>query len=105
MKTITDAEFENEVLHADVPVLVDFWADWCGPCKMIAPIIEEMAVEYDGKLKVLKMDVDANPRTSMEYGIRSIPTMLIFKDGKVLEQIVGAVPKRHLVDKVTPHLN
>jgi len=104
-RTITDAGFEQEVLNADQPVLVDFWADWCGPCKMIAPVVEELAGEYDGKLKVTKMDVDANPRTAAEYGIRSIPTLLIFKGGRVVEQIIGAVPKRHLVEKVTPHLN
>ena len=84
---------------------MDFWAIWCGPCKMIAPIVEELANEYDGKLKVAKMDVDANPRTSMQFGIRSIPTLIVFKGGQVVEQIIGAVPKRHLVEKVTPHLN
>lgn len=107
MKTITvdDANFQTEVLNSDQPVLVDFWAIWCGPCKMIAPVVEELAGEYNGKLKVTKMDVDANPRTAMQFGIRSIPTLLIFKGGQVVEQIVGAVPKRHLVEKVTPHLN
>ena len=104
-KSITDAVFEQEVLKAGQPVLVDFWADWCGPCKMIAPFVEELADEYDGKLKVAKMDVDENPQTSMQYGIRSIPTLLVFKGGKVVEQIIGAVPKRHLVDKITTHLN
>jgi len=103
--TVNDANFQAEVLTSDKPVLVDFWAVWCGPCKMIAPVVEEIANEYDGKLKVAKMDVDSNPRTAMEYGIRSIPTLLIFKEGRVIEQIVGAVPKRHLVDKVTQHLN
>ena len=103
--TVNDANFQAEVLTSDRPVLVDFWAVWCGPCKMIAPVVEEIANEYDGKLKVTKMDVDSNPRTAMEYGIRSIPTLLIFKEGRVIEQIVGAVPKRHLVDKVTQHLN
>jgi len=103
--SVDDANFQAEVLTSDKPVLVDFWAIWCGPCKMIAPIVEELAKEYDGKLKVTKMDVDANPRTAMQYGIRSIPTLMVFKGGQVVEQIVGAVPKRHLLDKVTPHLN
>jgi len=101
---VDDSNFQGEVLQSDKPVLVDFWAIWCGPCKMIAPTIEELAKEYDGKLKVTKMDVDANPKTAMQYGIRSIPTLLIFKGGQVVEQIVGAVSKRHLIDKVTSHL-
>ena len=103
--TVDDATFQAEVLSSDKPVLVDFWAIWCGPCKMIAPYVEELATEYDGKLKVAKMDVDANPQTAMKLGIRSIPTLMIFKGGQVVEQIIGAVPKRHLIEKVTPHLN
>ncbi|HYQ87291.1 MAG TPA: thioredoxin [Bacteroidota bacterium] len=102
---VDDTNFQAEVLSSDRPVLVDFWAIWCGPCKMIAPIVEELASEYEGKLKVAKMDVDANPRTSMQFGIRSIPTLIVFKGGQVVEQIIGAVPKRQLVEKVTPHLN
>ncbi|MBI4546349.1 MAG: thioredoxin [Ignavibacteriae bacterium] len=102
---VDDSNFQTEVLNADKPVLVDFWAIWCGPCKMIAPFVEELAKEYNGKLKVAKMDVDANPRTAMQYGIRSIPTLMVFKGGQVVEQIIGAVPKRHLVEKVAPHLN
>jgi thioredoxin len=101
---ITDANFEKEVLQSDQPVLIDFWAVWCGPCKMIAPVVEELASEYEGKLKVGKMDVDNNPEASMRFGIRSIPTLMVFKGGKVVEQIIGAVPKKNLVDKVLPHI-
>ena len=104
-RVITDTEFEQEVLSAGQPVLVDFWADWCGPCKMIAPFVEELAGEYEGKLKVAKMDVDANPQTAMHYGIRSIPTLMIFKQGQVVEEIIGAVPKRVLLERIAPHLN
>jgi len=101
---ITDANFEKEVLQSEQPVLIDFWAVWCGPCKMIAPVVEEIASEYEGKLKVGKMDVDNNPEASMRFGIRSIPTLMVFKGGKVVEQIIGAVPKKNLVDKVLPHI-
>ncbi len=102
---VSDATFKSEVLSSDKPVLVDFWAEWCGPCKMIAPVVDEIATEYDGKLKVVKVDVDSNPGSSMQFGVRSIPTLLLFKGGQVVEQIVGALPKRHLVDKITAHLN
>jgi thioredoxin 1 len=102
---VSDANFDAEVLKANVPVLVDFWATWCGPCKMIAPVVEELANEYDGKLKVVKVDVDSNPETSMKFSIRSIPTLMIFKGGKVVEQLIGAMPKRNLMDKLLPHLN
>jgi thioredoxin 1 len=101
---VTDATFEAEVLKSPLPVLVDFWAVWCGPCKTIAPVVEELAAEYDGKLKVAKLDVDGNPDTSMKFAIRSIPTLMLFKDGRVVEQIIGAVPKRSLVDKLTQHV-
>ncbi|TAK56123.1 MAG: thioredoxin [Bacteroidetes bacterium] len=102
---INDTNFEAEVVKSEKPVLIDFWAIWCGPCKAIAPVVEEIAKEYDGKLKVGKLDVDANPRTAMQFGIRSIPTLLVFKGGSVVEQIVGAVPKHKLLEKITPHLN
>ena len=101
---VNDSNFEEEVLKSDVPVLIDFWAEWCAPCKMIAPIVEEIANEYAGKLKVAKLDVDNNPQTSMNYGIRSIPTLLIFKDGQPVDQLIGAVPKNSIVSKLKPVL-
>ncbi len=100
----TDLNFEKEVLQSEKPVLVDFWAVWCGPCKMIAPVVEEIATEYNGKLKVGKVDVDSNPEISMKFGIRSIPTLMVFKGGKVVEQIIGAVPKRNLLERIVPHV-
>ncbi|MDG5767673.1 thioredoxin [Balneolales bacterium ANBcel1] len=93
---LTDSNFNDEVLQADKPVLVDFWAEWCGPCRMVGPVVEELATDYDGKVKVGKVDVDSNPQISMQYGIRSIPSLLIFKGGEVVDQIVGAVPKAQL---------
>ena len=102
---LTEETFEQEVLKATIPVLVDFWAAWCGPCKMIAPIVEELATEYEGKLKIGKVDVDNHQKIAMQYGIRSIPTLLVFKGGKVVEQIVGAAHKKTLVEKLSKHLN
>jgi thioredoxin 1 len=102
---LNETNFEQEVLKATIPVLVDFWAVWCGPCKMIAPIVDEFAVEYEGKLKIAKVDVDNQQQIAMQYGVRSIPTLLIFKSGKVVEQIVGAAPKKLLVEKLSKHLN
>ena len=90
---VTDSDFEQEVLEADTPVLVDFWAEWCAPCKMVAPVLEDLAAEYDGKIKFIKVDVDTSPETAMKYGIRSIPTLLVFKGGSPVDQVVGAVPK------------
>ena len=90
---VTDSTFDQEVIKSDTPVLVDFWADWCAPCKMIAPLVEELAEEYDGQVKFAKLDVDSNPQTAMTYGVRGIPTLLIFSDGQPVKQVVGAVPK------------
>jgi thioredoxin 1 len=97
---VTDANFEQEVLKSDKPVLVDFWAPWCGPCKAIAPLIDELAAEYAGRLKVVKINVDDNPHTPQQYNVRGIPNLLIIKGGQVANQIVGAVPKRNLVQAV-----
>ena len=93
---VTDSNFETQVLKSDIPVVVDFWAVWCGPCRMIAPVVEELAVEYSDKVQFVKLNVDENPDVSMKYGIRSIPTLLVFKNGKPVDQIVGAVPKREI---------
>ena len=102
---LNDAGFAADVLESDQPVLVDFWAEWCQPCHMIAPHVEAIAEEYDGVLKVAKMDVDENPMTQGQYGIMSIPTLMLFKDGEVVERIRGAHPKDRIVAKISPHLN
>jgi thioredoxin 1 len=96
--------FEQEVLESDTPVLVDFWAPWCGPCRIVSPIVEEIAENYDGKIKVVKLNTDENQDTAITYGIRSIPTLGIFKDGQVVDSVIGAVPKQQLEEKIKPHL-
>ena len=99
---LTDGNFESEVLQSSIPVLVDFWASWCGPCKAIAPLIDEVAAEYQGKIKVGKVNLDDNQGTPATYGVRGIPTLILFKNGEVVDQIVGAVPKiqlKSLIDK------
>ena len=101
---VTDANFDQDVLKADQPVLVDFWATWCGPCRAIAPIVDELAKEYQGKIKVGKMDVDRNNATPMRYGVRGIPTLLVFKGGQVKEQIVGYVPKETIQKALDKHI-
>lgn len=105
ISAVTDASFEQDVLKSTTPVLVDFWAEWCGPCRMIAPILEQVATETAGKLKVVKLNVDENTATPAKFGIRGIPTLLLFKDGQIAATQVGAVHKAQLTAFVTPHFN
>ncbi|MBI2996784.1 MAG: thioredoxin [Candidatus Melainabacteria bacterium] len=101
---VTDATFEAEVLKSPIPVLVDFWAPWCGPCKAVAPVVEEIAKDYSGKLKVLKLNTDENPKTAQSYRISGIPSLMVFKNGQPVEQVVGAVPKTTLSSAVEKHI-
>lgn len=101
---VNDQTFEQDVLKSDVPVLVDFWAPWCGPCRMIAPLIDQLAEEYAGKLKAVKLNTDESPSIATEYGIRSIPTVMIFKDGKKMDTVIGAVPKSTLTGTIEKYL-
>lgn len=97
---LSDANFESEILHSELPALVDFWAPWCGPCRVVSPVVEELAQEYPDQLKVAKMNVDDNPVTPGKYGIRGIPTLILFKGGEVVDQIVGAVPKGNIEELI-----
>jgi thioredoxin 1 len=101
---VTDKTFDRVVLEANLPTVVDFWAVWCGPCKMIAPVLEEIAREYEGQLQVTKLDVDHNNATAMKYGVMSIPTLILFNNGQPVERIVGFMPKEKLLSKLKPHL-
>ncbi|HEY9825313.1 MAG TPA: thioredoxin [Stenomitos sp.] len=101
---VTDTTFKDEVIDSDVPVLVDFWAPWCGPCRMVAPVVEEIAEQYQGQVKVVKVNTDENPNVASQYGIRSIPTLMIFKGGTRVDMVVGAVPKTTLANTLEKHL-
>ncbi len=101
VQQVSDASFDADVIKSTLPVLIDFWAPWCGPCRAIAPMVDELAKEYAGKLKVVKMNVDDNPQTPSKYGVRGIPNLLLIKDGQVKDQIIGAVPKAQLVKAIT----
>ncbi|MBD2138614.1 thioredoxin [Anabaena sp. FACHB-1237] len=103
--SVTDSNFPQEVLSSEVPVLVDFWAPWCGPCRMVAPVVEEIAVQYVGQLKVVKVNTDENPQIASQYGIRSIPTLMIFKDGEKVDMVVGAVPKSTLSNTLEKYVS
>ena len=101
---LTDQNFKEEILNSEVPALVDFWAPWCGPCKMVSPAVEEIANQYDGKIKVGKLNVDDAPMTASQYSVMSIPTLMIFKGGEVVDKIIGAVPKEQIEEKIKAHI-
>ncbi|MGB3640960.1 MAG: thioredoxin [Rivularia sp. (in: cyanobacteria)] len=101
---VTDSSFKQEVLDSEVPVLVDFWAPWCGPCRMVAPVVDEISLQYEGQIKVVKVNTDENPNVASQYGIRSIPTLMIFKGGQKVDMVVGAVPKTTLANTLEKYL-
>jgi thioredoxin 1 len=103
-QVVSDQSFEQEVLKSDTPVLVDFWAQWCGPCRMVAPVLEEIANEQDAKVKIAKLDVDANPITAGRFGVRAIPTMILFKNGREAQRLVGYMPKEKVLQQIQPHI-
>jgi thioredoxin 1 len=102
--TVTDTSFQEEVLNSEIPVLVDFWAPWCGPCRMVAPVVDEIAEQFEGQIKVVKLNTDENPNVASQYGIRSIPTLMIFKGGQRVDMVVGAVPKTTLANTIEKYL-
>ena len=101
---VTDSSFDKDVLDSDIPVLVDFWAPWCGPCRMVAPVVEDISKQYEGQVKVVKLNTDENPNVASQYGIRSIPTLMIFKEGQRVDMVVGAVPKTTLADTLEKYI-
>jgi thioredoxin 1 len=103
-QVVSDQNFEQEVIKSDTPVLVDFWAEWCGPCRMVAPVLEEIATEQGEKVKIAKLDVDANPITAGRFGVRAIPTMILFKNGREADRLVGYMPKEKVLQKLQPHI-
>lgn len=105
MKATTDASFDSDVLRSKIPVLVDFWADWCGPCRSLAPKLEEIAKDFSGKIEVVKVDIDSNPDAPAKYGVRNVPTLILFKNGQEIDQIVGNHSKEHIAELIRKHLS